>query len=158
MKIDDALSAHPAATPPTETPPAENPSTENPPEANVPTSNSTGTKSVVISLPTLVGPLLALDFHDAEGRVYGFPYAHLLNYQLETNPDRELNPAVPPDKLSISFSTHEVTLLGWRLDKVLDPLRLGRIESIITRSPRYANMDKKEAFVVQISVELVQTF
>ena len=112
------------------------------------------TQSLYLALPT--EHPLALDFHDSAGRVWGFPYGHLLNYQLEKNPDAELDVAAPPDRLALSFSTHDVILLGWRLTQVLDPLGRARIASLIARLPRYANLEKEKAFVSSIIVKPAQ--
>jgi hypothetical protein len=39
---------------------------------------------------------LGIDFHPADGRIYGFVYAHLLSYLAEKNPAAELQPDAPP--------------------------------------------------------------
>ena len=54
-------------------------------------SIKTSDTSMVSELPKLFEEnarhSLCLDFKTREGRVYGFAYAHLLNYLLEKNPD-----------------------------------------------------------------------
>lgn len=109
----------------------------------------------VITAPADYTPI-AIDFRDATGRVYGFPYAHLLHYFLEKNPASAHDPNVPPDRMVLSFSTHDVTLLGWRLSNVLLWLGLARISSIIVRDTRFANMDKEKAYISEISVKAVE--
>jgi len=118
--------------------------------------STTPTTQSLYTAPPIEPSPLALDFRDSLGRVWGFPYGHLLNYQLDKNPNAELHAATPPDRLSLSFSTHDVLLLGWRLSKVLDPLDRARIASLIARLPRYANLEKEKAFIAEIIVKPAQ--
>jgi hypothetical protein len=94
---------------------------------------------------------LCLDFKTRDGRVYGFAYAHLLSYLLEKNPDGDKD-GLPPEKLSIWFSTHDVILFGWRLDSARVLLRDGRISSILAEDPRYLNLEPDQGFVSEIQI------
>jgi hypothetical protein len=62
-----------------------------------------------------------IDFQPLDGRIYGFVYAHLLSYLAEKNPAAELQPDALADRLSLAFSTHDVVLLGWRLNALVPP-------------------------------------
>jgi hypothetical protein len=64
-----------------------------------------------------------IDFHPLDGRIYGSVYAHLLSYLAEKNPAAELQPDVPADRLTLAFSTHDVVLLGWRLNTLVPLIR-----------------------------------
>jgi hypothetical protein len=66
---------------------------------------------------------LGIDFHPLDARIYGFVYAHLLSYLAEKNPAAELQPDVPADRLTLAFSTHDVILLGWRLNTLVPLIR-----------------------------------
>ena len=100
---------------------------------------------------------IALDFVLRDGRVHGFPYAYMLNYLLEKNESRTGNGEgeTPPERLSIWFSTHDVMILGWRLDALRHLLRSGRIATLTAREARYANLDTKKPFVAEITVNKV---
>jgi len=66
-------------------------------------------------------PLLMLDFLTRDGRIHGFPYSQLTNYQIDPNPVLERRSDAPPERLTLQFSTHDVVLTGWRL-QTLRPL------------------------------------
>lgn len=86
-----------------------------------------------------------IDFVLADGRIQGFPINHLLNYSFEPKGDAVGHIAGGSsegagDRLRLFFSTHDVTLTGYRLQKLLDPLRSGCIESIRALPGRYSNL------------------
>jgi len=58
----------------------------------------------------------------------------------------------PQERLQIFFSTHDVTLTGWRLRDLLRLLRDGKIAAVKTGHARYANLDQNNAFVASIIV------
>ncbi len=97
-----------------------------------------------------------IDFQSLDGRVYGFPYAHLLHYVCEKNPDYASTVDVPPDRFSIAFSTHNVVLLGWRLAGLLHFFRYGKVLSVVAISSRYYGLSKDEPFIGDIRVSLAQ--
>lgn len=99
---------------------------------------------------------LALEFHEQEGRIHGFPYGHLLNYLLERNPDAESQPNAPADRFSLWFSTHDVVLLGWRLAGIAALLRHGRLAAIHAADARFYGLSAKEPFVSAIIVRAAQ--
>jgi hypothetical protein len=53
------------------------------------------------------------------------------------------------------FSTHDVTLTGWRLREFLRLLREGKVAAARTGDPRYANLRKNSPLLVSITVEPV---
>ena len=100
------------------------------------------------------GHSLCLEFVTRDGRVYGFPYVHLLNYLLEKNPDGSEND--PPERLSLWFSTHDVLVLGWRLDALRSLLREGKVACVTAKEPRYANLNAQKPFVGEIVINEVK--
>ena len=98
-----------------------------------------------------------IDFHPLDGRIYGFVCAHLLSYLVEKNPAAELQPDAPADRLSLAFSTHDVVLLGWRLNALVPLIRHGRLASVAALDSRYyALVQAKEPFICDIVVSTVQ--
>jgi hypothetical protein len=98
----------------------------------------------------------AVDFTLADGRVHGFPYAHLLSYLYEKNPDAALHPDAPPDRFSLWFSTHDVVIFGWRLSALAPLLQQGRLASIVAVETRYYGLSNSEPFVSDIRVTAAQ--
>lgn len=95
---------------------------------------------------------LAVEFGCRDGRVHGFPYAHLLHFQHEVNPDAELQPNAPTERFLISFSTHEVVLLGWALQGIVPLLCTGQLASVHAVSLRYLAEAENVPFVCEISI------
>ena len=98
-----------------------------------------------------------IDFVLTDGRIQGFPINHLLNYSFEPKSEgigymAGGSSGGSGDRLRLFFSTHDVTLTGYRLHKLLDPLRSGRIESIRALPSRYSNLRIEEAFVAEITI------
>jgi hypothetical protein len=101
-------------------------------------------------------PPLAVEFHDRHGRIYGFPYGHLLNYLCERNPDSDTSPNAPTDRFSCWFSTHDVVLLGWRLAKLAPLLRHGKLMIVSAAEARYYGLSGDEPFVCDMVVTSAQ--
>jgi hypothetical protein len=99
---------------------------------------------------------LALDFTPRDGRVHGFPYAHLLSYLYEKNPDATLQPDAPPDRFSICFSTHDVVMTGWRLSGLAPLLRQGKLASVLAVEARYYGLSTSGPYVAEIRVTVAQ--
>jgi hypothetical protein len=53
----------------------------------------------------------------------------------------------------IAFATADVTLTGWRLDRMADDIRDGDFLAVRTLPTRYANLDKTKCCVATITVE-----
>jgi hypothetical protein len=83
---------------------------------------------------------------------HGFHASQLLHYRLETN---EGGKDAPAEKLTIAFATADVTLTGWRLDRLADRLRDGDLLAVVALPARYANLDKSKCAVASITVEPV---
>jgi len=83
----------------------------------------------------------------------GFHASQLLHYRLGANDDERND--VPPEKLCIAFATADVTLTGWRLNRVTEHLRDGNLLALRSIPTRYANVDPTDLVVASISVEPV---
>lgn len=102
-------------------------------------------------------PPLALNFHCRDGRIHSFPYGHLLYVVHEANPNADLQPSAPPERVCLSFSTHDVILFGWHLKSGLDLIGRGRLGSVRTLDERYRNLAKNLPFITDISICSAQT-
>lgn len=60
----------------------------------------------------------------------GFPIQHLRHFVLGPNPEHGGIVKTPPEQLILNFPTADVTLIGFRLDLILEPLRTGRVARI----------------------------
>ena len=56
---------------------------------------------------------------------------------------------------SLIIATADVTLTGWRLDRIADTLRDGDFLAVRSLPSRYANLDKTKCSVATITVEPV---
>jgi hypothetical protein len=83
---------------------------------------------------------------------HGFHASQLLHYRLEAN---EGGQGAPPEKLTLAFATADVTLTGWRLDRIADDLRGGDLLAVRTLLTRYAQLDVAKPQVATITVEPV---
>ena len=87
--------------------------------------------------------------------INGNAYSQLMNYTLEQIADAEHKADAPPDRLQLFFSTHDVTLSGWRLRDFLRLLRDGKVAAVKTGHSRYADLRRDAPFVAEITVAAV---
>ena len=92
-----------------------------------------------------------IEFLSSDLNRQGFHASQLLHYRLGANDD-ERNDATPK-KLSIVFATANVTLTGWRLNRITEHLRDGDLLAVRAFSIRYANVDPTALIVANITVE-----
>lgn len=95
---------------------------------------------------------MTIDFFTGDKRVYGFPYSQLINYVLDANPDLDRNRDAPPERLTLGFSSHDVVVLGWRLQGLLQFFRDAKITAVRSFDARYANLREGLPFVAEIIV------
>jgi hypothetical protein len=88
--------------------------------------------------------------------VHGFAYSQLTNSILEQIAESEQKADAPPDRLQLFFSTHDVTLTGWRLSDFLRLLRDGKVAAVKTGDARYANLRNDLPFVAEIKIAQVK--
>ncbi len=98
-------------------------------------------------------PILCIEFQMRDGRVFGFPYSHLMHYQLEESADPESDAF--PEKLTFEFSRHDVVITGRRLSDLRQVLQAGSLASLCEMDSRYQNVDSDESFVSTIEVKPV---
>ena len=85
----------------------------------------------------------------------GFPTSQLIEYTLEPNTADSDDTKAPPEKLTFSFSTADVIVLGWRLDRITSYLRDNRVGGIGVLSKRYADMERGKPYVAFIMFKAV---
>ena len=98
-----------------------------------------------------------IEFVTADDRVHGFACSQLMNYTLEKISESEHKADAPQDRLQLFFSTHDVTLTGWRLRDFLRLLREGKVAAVKTGEARYANLRNDLPFVSEIKIAPVKT-
>ena len=79
-----------------------------------------------------------IEFHLDEHRRRAFNSSQLITFALDPNPDAENDKNLPPQKLSLSFSTADVVVLGWRLGLISDYLRDNKLSAVGIIPKRYA--------------------
>ncbi|MEQ1853983.1 MAG: hypothetical protein ABMA01_20620 [Chthoniobacteraceae bacterium] len=97
-------------------------------------------------------PLLMLDFLARDGRIHGFPYSQLTNYQIDSNPALERRSDAPAERLTLLFSTHDVILTGWRLHALRPLLHSARLAALRAADLRYAHVARNKPFIAEITV------
>jgi hypothetical protein len=97
-----------------------------------------------------------IEFVTADDRVHGFACSQLMNYTLEQIADAEHKADAPPNRLQLFFSTHDVTVTGWRLRVFLRSLRDGKVAAVKTGHSRYADLRRDAPFVAEIKIAQVK--
>lgn len=93
----------------------------------------------------------AIEFH-VNGRRHGFHASQLIEYSLEPNPDASEDKNAPPERMAFAFSTADVLVLGWRLDRLADCLRENKLAAVGILPKRYADLDHSKPFVASIVI------
>jgi len=97
-----------------------------------------------------------IEFHLDEHRRRGFHASQLITYSLDPNPDaKQEDKDEPPQMLSLVFSTADVVILGWRLDRIADYLGENKLAAVRILPKRYAEVDPKKPFVASIEIKSV---
>ena len=102
--------------------------------------------------PPLHKSTACIEIIHGENDCHGFHTSQLLRYRLAEN---EGGKDAPPEKLTIAFATADMTLTGWRLERIADDLRDGDFLAVRSLPARYANLDKSKCAVASITVEPV---
>ena len=97
-----------------------------------------------------------IEFHLDEHRRRGFNSSQLITFALDPNPDGEDDKNLPPQKLSLTFSTADVVVLGWRLGLIADYLRDNKLSAIGILPKRYAELDRNAVFISGITITPVE--
>jgi hypothetical protein len=93
-----------------------------------------------------------IEFHIDKHHRRGFHSSQLIDYTLEPNSDAGDDRDAPPQKLSLAFSTADVTVLGWRLGFLADKLRENKLAAIGVLPKRYAELERIAVFVSAIVI------
>ncbi len=97
-----------------------------------------------------------MEFVTEDDRAHGFPYSQLMGYTLERVPESEFKGEAPEDRLHLFFSTHDVTLTGWRLRPVVNMIRAGTLANVRSLDTRYSQVNTKSPFVARIKITPVK--
>jgi hypothetical protein len=93
-----------------------------------------------------------IEFHLDEEHRRGFHTSQLIDYALEPNPSAGEDKTVPPQKLTLVFSTVDVVILGWRLGRLADLLRENDLATVHVLPKRYGDLDPGKPFVASITI------
>ncbi len=94
-------------------------------------------------------PVLCIEFQLSDGRVFGFPYSHLVHYRLEESADSDAG----PEKLTLEFSRHNVLINGARLSGLGQLLQAGRLARLCEMDSRYENVASERPFISNVQVK-----
>jgi hypothetical protein len=97
-----------------------------------------------------------MEFVTEDDRAHGFPYSQLMGYTLERVPESEFKGEAPEDRLHLFFSTHDVTLTGWRLRPLVNMIRQGTLASVRSLDTRYSQVNTKSPFIARIKIAPVK--
>ena len=97
-----------------------------------------------------------IEFVTEDDRAHGFPCSQLMGYTLERVPESEHESNAPEDRLHLFFSTHDVTLTGWRLRPLVNMVRQGTLASARSLDSRYAQFNQKSPFITRIKITPVK--
>jgi len=78
--------------------------------------------------------------------------SQLIEFTLEPNPASDDDKNLPPQKLSLMFSTADIVILGWRLGLIADYLRDNKLAAIGVLPKRYAELERGSVFVSGIVI------
>ena len=97
-----------------------------------------------------------MEFVTEDDRAHGFPYSQLMGYTLERVPESEFKGEAPEDRLHLFFSTHDVTLTGWRLRPLVNMVREGTLANVRSLDTRYSQVNTKSPFIARIKITPVK--
>jgi hypothetical protein len=97
-----------------------------------------------------------MEFVTEDDRAHGFPCSQLMGYTLERVPESEFKGEAPEDRLHLFFSTHDVTLTGWRLRPLVNMIRQGTLASVRSLDTRYSQVNTKSPFIARIKIAPVK--
>jgi hypothetical protein len=84
-------------------------------------------------------------------RAYCFSTAHYIGALIEANPDRQ--PGVPPQRLTLQFTSGEVVILGSGLERIEDRMAESHLRGLKTVEPRHASLLKFGPVILSITVQ-----
>ena len=87
-----------------------------------------------------------------ERMIWGFDWSHLNYFVLKANPDCHDPKVEPADELIFYFHAAKVTLLGWRLNLMLDHIASHSITRVWKLKKEAASQDMEVAWISEIFV------
>ena len=94
----------------------------------------------------------SVEFHLDEEHRHGFHTSQLIDYTLEPDPSAGGDNTAPSQKLALAFSTADVVILGWRLDRLADKLRENDLATVHVLPKRYGDLDRGRPSVASIII------
>jgi hypothetical protein len=93
-----------------------------------------------------------VDFMTQDGRCHSFPLAQLVLCVLERNPASEDQSDSPSDRLTVTFPTQDVVIVGWNLKQLRDALDRNKPVLVWARDTRHLGIGDGQTFVSGISI------
>jgi hypothetical protein len=97
-----------------------------------------------------------IEFHPTEHQRRGFHTSQLIEYTLEPNPEAEEDKNAPPQRLSLVFSTADVVILGWGLERLADKLQENDLATVRAHPKRYGELERFKPYVTSIAITPVK--
>ena len=86
----------------------------------------------------------------------GFHTSQLIDYTVEPNPNASDDRNAPQQKFTLSFSTADVVILGWRLETLAKRLCENELAVVRIQPRRYADLDRFKTFVASIKITPIE--
>ena len=95
-----------------------------------------------------------VEFFDGPLSRQGFALSHLLHYRLAPRePVAGAGADAAPQMLTLAFSTADVVVTGWRLERVAEKLAEGKLVAVKTIPTRHVGMTGNRPAVVAIAIK-----
>jgi hypothetical protein len=104
------------------------------------------------SIFTETHPVAFIEFQLNSHHRQGFSLSYLIKYTLESSPS--VTGEVEAQRLSLSFTTADVALTGWRLDHAAEALRQGVLSVVkaIPGASRYGQLVPNTCIAAEIEI------
>ena len=101
-----------------------------------------------------------IEFRLDEHRRHGFQTSQLIDYTLEPSPDAEADNGgraqAPPQKLVVAFSTADVVVLGWQLERLADLLRKNDLATVHILPKPSGEVNPLKSFIASIEITPIE--
>jgi hypothetical protein len=94
-----------------------------------------------------------VEFQPKPGLRHGFAIGQLLNYSLQ--PETELLPDAPPERLTLEFSTADVVIFGARLAKITELICEHKLAAVRPLASRYSELHPQHPWVAEILIRRI---
>lgn len=98
-----------------------------------------------------------LEFQPDPEHAYAFNMHQLIHYSLERAISKPSD-APPLDRVTLAFSTADVTLVGWRFERLCERLRAGEggFLRALPSGTRYSQLEAGSIYVTSITIEPIK--